>query len=395
VKRIIKIFLKISTVIGVLILSFIIFGLLYWGIDTDSFRYNRNSLVTSQNLENEGPFIFENDSAFKIKYIQGNSDNGYFLKKQTVRREANNSIKCFYYLDSSEFSFKLNNNLKIEEFEYNLPNKIISISDIESNFKVFRDFLIANKVIDDELNWSFDQGHLVLNGDFIDRSYFTTQVLWLIYKLDQEAIVKGGKVHYILGNHEIMNIQGNHQYSKSKYRNVASILGLKQHQLYDSTTHLGKWLLTKNVAEKIGSYVFTHGGLSPEIADNKIGLKEINEIARKNYQIAYFTKKNRTKTESIILNEKLSPYWYRGYFKDKLKQADIDKILKFYNCSQIIVGHTIQKEVNRKYEGKIIGTDISMPKDYYKYFPKLPTEGLLIENGKFYKIDEKGLQTEI
>lgn len=394
-KKALKILQKISTIIGVIVLTFLLVGLIYWGINADSFRYERNSLVSHENLEEEGPFVFEKDSIYEINYIKGNSEKGYFIKTQIENINTDFNIKCYYYLDSTNFSFKLKKDFQNEKFEYKNPEKIIAISDIESDYKIFRDFLIINKVIDKKLNWIFGEGHLVLNGDFLDRSYFTTQVLWFIYKLEQEAENSGGKVHYILGNHEIMNIQGDNRYARRKYKNIASILGLKQYQLYDTTMHLGKWLQSKNVVEKIGNYVFVHGGISPELADKQIGFAEINEIARRNYQIAYFPKRNQSENERSILNTKTSPYWYRGYYQDELKQNEIDKILEYYNCSQIIVGHTIQKEVSRIYNGKIVGIDVEHPKDYYKYFPELPTEGLLIENDKFYRIDNEGKRTEI
>jgi hypothetical protein len=394
-KNVLKILRIISTIIGAIVLTFFVVGTIYWGIDIDSFEYGRNPLVSSNNLENEGPFIFKKDSIYKITYIKGNSEKGYSLKQQVEHINNDFDVKCYYYLDSTDFSFILKRDLQNEKFEYDTPEKIIAISDIESNYKVFRDFLIANNVIDKNLNWTFGKGHLVLNGDFIDRSYFTTQVLWFIYKLEREAEKKGGKVHYILGNHEIINIQGDNRYSKAKYRNIASILGLKQYQLYDTTTYIGKWIQTKNVIERIGNYLFVHGGISPEFVNKQINIANINKIARKNYQIPYFPNPNSTIQEKLILSNKTSPYWYRGYYKDELNQAEIDKILEYYNCSQIIEGHTIQKEVSRKYDGKIIGIDVKHPKDYYKYFPKLSTQGLLIENGNFYKIDNKGKRTEI
>lgn len=394
-KKVLKIFKSISTIIGTIVLTFFIVGLTYWGIDTDSFRYGRNSLVSNENLDNEGPFIFEKDSAYYINYIKGNTIKGYFLNQQIENFDSDFIVKCYYYLDSTDFSFKLKKRLQNEKFEYDKPKKILAISDIESDYGVFRDFLISNKVIDKNLNWIFGKGHLVLNGDFIDRSYFTTQVLWFIYKLEQDAERNGGKVHYILGNHEIMNIQGDNRYAKRKYKNIASILGLKQYQLYDTTTHLGQWLQTKNVVEKIGKYIFVHGGICPKIAENQIGVREINDIAKKYYQNAYYPKVNQPINEKLVLSSKTSPYWYRGYFKDNLEQKEIDRILNFFKSSHIIVGHTIQKEVNRIYNGKIIGIDVKHPKDYYKYFPKLHMQGLLIENEKFYKIDDEANLTEI
>jgi len=394
-KKTLKILKSISTIIGAIVLIFFVIGLIVWGIDFDSIRYGRNEEVNPYNIDNEGPFVFKTDSLYQIKFIKGNSEKGFYLKERIEENNTEFTLECYYHIDSSDFSFTLQPFSTDEKYEFEAPNKIIAISDIESNYKTFRDFLIVNKVIDKELNWIFGNGHLVLNGDFVDRSYFTTQVLWFIYKLEQEAEKNGGMVHYILGNHEIMNIQGDNRYSKSKYKNVSAILGLKQFQLYDTTMYLGQWLNKKNVIEKIGSYLFVHAGLSPELVNERVELEEINRISRNNYQKAYYPKQNQNQKESLVLSSQTSPYWYRGYFEDDLQQSQIDKILDYYDCSQIIVGHTIQDKVNRIFDGKIIGIDVEHPKDYYKYFPKLHAQGLLIENKKFYRIDDEGKKTEI
>ena len=393
-KKILKVFRVISTIIGAAILIFFFVGIFIWGLDFEPIEYERNNLVSSKNLANEGPFIFEKDSIYEIKYIQGTEENGYDVEQKQISKTGNPELSAYYYLDNSSFSFVLKDSLINEPYRYESVEKIIAISDIESKYKTLRDFLINNKVIDENLNWIFGNGHLVLNGDFIDRDYFATQVLWFIYKLEQEAEKAGGKVHFILGNHEIMNIQGNHKYAKYKYETVARVLGVKQHQLYDTTTYLGKWLKTKNIVEQIGNYTFVHAGISPEIVENKITISEMNQIARNNYAIPYYSKKDRPLKEKLILSSQTSPYWYRGYF-DELEQEEIDKILNFYQTSNIIVGHTIQDEVHRLSNGKIIGIDVAQPKGYTKYFPKVESQGLLIENNKFHRINNQGKQTEI
>ncbi len=45
-----------------------------------------------------------------------------------------------------------------------------------------------------------------------------TECLWLIYSLEEKAKAAGGYVHFILGNHEIMNMQGDFRYVQDKYR---------------------------------------------------------------------------------------------------------------------------------------------------------------------------------
>ena len=39
------------------------------------------------------------------------------------------------------------------------------------------------------------------------------------------------------------------------------------------------------------------------------------------------------------------PTWYRGYFKDELKESDIDSILNYFKVEHIVVGHTSQEQV--------------------------------------------------
>ena len=106
-KKTIKILRIISTIIGAIVLTFFIVGAVVWGVDTDSFQYGRNPLVSNENLDNEGPFIFEKDSTYQIKYIKGNSENGYYIKQKTEKLNTDFIVKCYYYLDSTDFSFKL------------------------------------------------------------------------------------------------------------------------------------------------------------------------------------------------------------------------------------------------------------------------------------------------
>lgn len=360
----------------------------------NTLKYSRNNLV--DNWDNEGPFVFyQNDSLLSINYVKGDRENGFELETFTSKADSLIELKCYYPLDSTKFSLVINTKYKTPKSIYSDSQKILAISDIESNYKTFRDFLINSKVIDQELNWTFGKNHLVLVGDFIDRSYFTTQVLWFIYKLEQDAKLNGGKVHYILGNHEIMNMQGDHRYAKTKYNYIASILGKKQFELYDKNSLIGRWLESKNTIELINGNLFVHGGISPEFEQNKLNIDELNQLIRENYYKPYFPKKNGDTTQRLLTSFNTSPYWYRGYFKNDLSEEEIDKGLNKFNAKAVIVGHTIQSKVNRKYNGKVIGIDVKHPVDYYKYFPEIKSEGLLIDNGKYYRILANGESKEL
>ena len=158
----------------------------------------------------DGPYIFEKDSVLDCYYvdtknklyqeskvIKGDSGwNGCFFSSVEPAGGAVDSFRCCLqppFIPESSFA----------EF----PEKVVVISDIEGNFTGFYSFLRNNGIIDEKFNWSFGKGHLVLLGDFMDRGDHVTQVLWLIYKLEKEAMQAGGFVHFVLGNHELLNFQ--------------------------------------------------------------------------------------------------------------------------------------------------------------------------------------------
>ena len=93
-------------------------------------------------------------------------------------------------------------------------------------------------------------------GDFFDRGLFVTQTLWLIYSLEEQAEKAGGKVHFVLGNHDLMNLSYDYRYRRKKYFENAELISMFPEDLYAHNTELGMWLNTKNIVEKIGDYIF-------------------------------------------------------------------------------------------------------------------------------------------
>ena len=200
-KRIFRYLNHIAFTIIVLGAIGILFGL-YHGA---SLHYGDHPLMYK--LGDEGPYVFyKNDSILNVNYVRGNRDDGFYIDKKEYFVNSEITAKSYFQIDSTSFDFKINSDVKKFKNNYNDGNPIIAISDIEGGYKTFRDFLINSKVIDKNLNWTFGKGHLVLVGDFVDRGWSVTQVLWFIYKLEQDAIQQGGFVHFIIGNHELKNM---------------------------------------------------------------------------------------------------------------------------------------------------------------------------------------------
>lgn len=350
---------------------------------------NHNSTIKNKQKKTilfngvDGPYIIK-DTLYRV-----NRENKLIVSPLTIKDsilvETDNK-------DFNTFFVALQPEYFVPDTNYELPKKMVVISDIEGNYNGFAGFLFANKIIDENHNWIFKDGHLVLGGDFVDRGINVTQVLWLIYKLEYQAKKHGGMIHFILGNHEILNFHGDYRYNQGKYIKIAQeISQLKNKKealkhLYSQHSELGKWLATKNVAEKIGEYLFVHAGLSPEILDYELSLSDINNLIRLRFDTI---KKPKNKTLNFLYSPK-GPFWYRGLVKtrfqyDRIKKEELDAILRYYDVKKIVIGHTPVNEISTDFSGKIIRTDVHH--GYQKFSGD--TKGLLIENGIEYIIDDK------
>ncbi len=358
-----------------------------------SLHYSDHPLMYT--LDNEGPYIsYENDSTLHIQYIKGDKVEGFHINEYYQPITSDESIKCYYQIDSTSFDVRIATDIDSPPTIYADDQPIIAISDIEGSYQALRDFLIQHKVIDKELNWNFGAGHLVLLGDFVDRGWSETQVLWLIYRLDQDAQKYGGQVHFIIGNHELKRMQGNHGAAADKYLAVSNILGIVQSDLYRPNTVLGRWMSSKNAIELINGNLFVHGGLHPDIANTQASLDEINQVVKDHYYQPYYPKKGAG-TEQLYTSNRTGICWYRGYFKDDLTQDQVEQSLNALNAKTVIVGHTLQPKVSKTYQGKVIGIDVAHPKDYQNYWPYRKSEGLLIAGDNYYRILADGNKIEI
>ncbi len=388
-KRILRYLKHVFSTFLILGIIAVIFGLSIGA----SLHYGDHPLMMT--IDNEGPYVFfKNDSVLNVNYIRGNKTDGFYVEQNDYPSNSNKSTSCFFQIDSTQFDFTLNTKFKSPKTTYNDGNPIIAISDIEGGYKTFRDFLITSKVIDENLNWTFGKGHLVLVGDFVDRGWSVTQVLWFIYKLEQDARVQGGFVHFIIGNHELKNMQGNYGAAAPKYLAVSNILGKVQSELYNTNSFIGRWLASKNALELINGNLFAHGGIHPDVADSNLSLDEINQVIRRNYYTPYYPKTDKT-VEQLLTSTKTGICWYRGYFKEDLTQEEVEKGLDKFNAKSIVVGHTLQSKIKKQYNGKVIGIDIKHPKDYNKSWPNQKSEGLLIEDNNYYRVLHDGEREKI
>ncbi len=305
------------------------------------------------------------------------------------------------------FSVQLRSNYPVEEFNYEKPDRLIAVSDMEGNLTGFYSLLLAHKVIDKRGNWIFGKGSLVLNGDFFDRGSQVVPLLWFIYHLENQAAQSGGKVHFILGNHEVMNLTGNASDNDFKYIEVAKRISGQSDwdkailYLYSEKSELGSWLRSKNIVEKIGGNLFVHGGLNKFHLEERLSIEEMNTIARNHLGKEPYADTLQDKRHKLITNTINSPFWDRRLNLDwkikwtyRLNRIDAEAtsmndllyILKFYDAERIIIGHSVVDDISTGYNGRVIKIDV----EHSERLNSGHTKGLLIQDNNYYKIDDSG-----
>ena len=203
----------------------------------------------------DGPYIFIEKGELIEKRILNN--------EVTTRTLDKGSYDTLYYPDLSTF---------------NGIRKIAAFSDIHGQYDLLVSLLVNNKIIDKDLNWIFGEGHLVIVGDIFDRGDKVNEILWLVYDLEGQAKEKGGRVHYLLGNHEYMVLYNDLRYIHDKYHTSSKLLDLEYDQLYGNNTVLGRWIRSKPTIVKINDIIFTHAGISGDfIAYERFNIEYIKK----------------------------------------------------------------------------------------------------------------------
>ena len=304
--------------------------------------------------DTDGPYVLYKGDKIIVRSIQRvdttcRANSEMFFDKKAI------TLTCSLPQTGDVFSFPLKKNLKVEKHQWNLPDKMLVISDIEGDFEAMKRMLLMGGVINAQFNWVFGEGHVVMVGDFFDRGLNVTECLWLVYKLEMEAEAAGGKVHFILGNHEVMNLSGYTEYVRKKYLENASIMGLEYNNLFNGETELGRWLRTKNAVERIGPYVFCHGGISPELAASNLNLSDINQLSRTYLGVPF---ENIADADAqLVFHSRMGIFWYRGAVRRDLNQAQVDAILRYAGANHMVVGHTLVTDITLLYEKRIVAID--------------------------------------
>ena len=286
----------------------------------------------------------------------------------------------------------------------NLPSvlppvrRIIVIGDLHGDWDMTIKSLKIAKVIDDKLNWVGGDTVVVQLGDQIDRCRFSgipcdnkhathddeasdMKILNYFTKLHNEAEKEGGAVYSIIGNHELMNVNGDMRYVS--YENIKDFENYKtpDGKIIKDGMEARKWAFkpgnpianflacTRQLSLIIGSNLFVHAGVLPKIA-KKYGVEDMNQIMS-----LYLWDKIKDKSDysDLLDSADYSPLWNRVFgnkFQPDEKCENILTPLKeVYKVDKIYVGHTPQLDggISNTCQGKIWLTDYGSSNAFNKF----------------------------
>lgn len=356
-----------------------------------SAKTNEWLLLEYQNIPvlHDGPYVFKSNGNRFADYISGDKISPAKLSRIDVKDSV--SVIVDNELNTT-FEVKLKNSYPRSDLDIPSPDRYLAISDMEGDFDAMVRLLRSNGVINDALDWTYGSSHIVLIGDMVDRGENVLPLLWLIYKLETEAKLAGGDVHYILGNHERYLLDGRVKSVAKKYYGTFRATEMSPRELWSEDSELGMWLRSKPVMLKVGDTLFVHGGVSPKALTYNLSLEDIDAEAERNFVIGDTVRRN---IDDSIIHDSDGLLFYRNLAKDMSKYElgdkvgvdHVNKVLSEFKVNRLAIGHTLVRNIGHDYGGKVIRVDVPHSED--------TSEALLMENSLFWVVDNKGKKSPL
>jgi len=230
---------------------------------------------------------------------------------------------------------------------------IIAVGDLHADLQSAQKAFAIAGITDMDGQWILKDSIVVQTGDLTDRGPDGKTLLDWIQQLEQQALSHNSQFIVLLGNHEVMNLQGDWRYVSQQ--DVLSFGSLEQRKVAFSTGQYASWLRQKDAVLQIGDTVFVHGGVSRAFARPA---ETLSDEVRK-----------------ALLGEGVSntlgsdgPLWYRGYWRqtEEMACAEAKYVLQQMGASRMVMGHTTQRDgqIHSRCDGTLFAIDTGISRHY-------------------------------
>lgn len=289
--------------------------------------------------------------------------------------------------------------------------RIVAIADVHGGFDPFVSILTSAKLIDAQRHWSGGRTVFVQTGDITDRGAGVRQALDLLMTLETEASAAGGKVHVLLGNHEVMNLLGEtRDVSPEAFSNFGGDAAYRA--AFGPDGRYGKWLRSKPILANVDGSVFMHAGINLKFTTER--LDELNRRARREIgewdegrrwleaqklvtpsaafpEVVEAARAEIDRVNAVMAEKKHltpearraaalvlplanigasslfhseGPLWFRGFstWTDADGAVRMAALLKHFGVSRFVTGHTVQPNgrVTERFGGSLFLIDTGM-----------------------------------
>jgi hypothetical protein len=243
-------------------------------------------------------------------------------------------------------------------------DSLFILGDTHGEFDAVVSGLDAAGLIDDQLRWAGGRKHLVFAGDLTDRGPDVLQLLWFVYRLEREAERAGGRVHVLLGNHEIMVALADLRYVHARELRVAELHGTAYDRMFDVRhSILGRWLASKPAAIRVDGVLIAHGGVTREYA--QLPIRAFDDTLRTYVGEELFYRWSDTTyvvpLDSASYQRRVdffwsprSVFWHREYVQSDTVGAELAEVLRAWQADMLVVGHTRVPQIEARYDGRLI-----------------------------------------
>jgi hypothetical protein len=297
--------------------------------------------------------------------------------------------------------------------------RVVAVGDAHGAFDTYVSILREAGLIDQRRRWAGGKSVMVQTGDAVDRGDDSRKILDLVRQLENDAARAGGRVIFLLGNHEVMRLIGDLRYvSDREYaafrdsqssdlrdrlyatvseraKNEATAAGkpfddreyraqfmkdvplgrVEMQRAFLPAGAYGKWLREHDVMARINGVLFLHGGISPVVAAR--GCEAMVAAARKELEAT----EPPASPEQLLITSPDGPLWYRGLVDGSIGPAEVEGVLKAIDATAIVVGHTVTetRRITPHFDGKVIAIDTGMLDG--TFFPNGQPSALEIKDG--------------
>ena len=266
-----------------------------------------------------------------------------------------------------KINYYLNNNFKCKKKmkdKFINVRRIIVIGDLHGDFLKLIKCLLLAKVINQNLNWIGGDTHVVQLGDILDAGgrgiefnsepYEEFKIYEYLNFLNKQANKNNGYVHYLIGNHELMNIMGDFNYVHKSH------LINNRKELFRPGSYLTNMLACHSYGVlEINGWIFCHAGLLPQHLESNT-IDSLNKLVR-NILTGEKNIQNLSQMEQLLLFSPSSMYWNRDYVFNNDKCNILNTTLNKVRGSRgMIIGHTPHKNITGNCNNKLWYADVGL-----------------------------------